>query len=383
MSDFVPPRVRLVAARHGRQLAVAFALLGLVALALSGSVVTNSAATTVTEQRNVQSVESTVETSAVVASNDSLWEAGTRLENNPRYLKNDTPVLTITPTTTAPDGTSVTHEVRLGTRATADGEVFWEESETLVSETTTATNGTATSNATVDIRELDRRLNRTATRLSNVGTMEVRLHLVTTYDTGDYVGEITATAPLEVTRNAYWVDGDVAAQQTHQTPVTRESSSSPDYATAMLLFAGSTGAFAASAILWLRREDAVDVDAIRQEIHERRHEEWISKGAIPMWMDKDHVQLDTLEDVVDVAIDANQRVIHDPRWDLFAVIEGDMIYYYCKNGSWEQMAWPSVDSMEPSNVEGIESSGVGTESSPGGGRGAPPDPDDEDAWEQL
>jgi hypothetical protein len=375
VSDFVPPRARLVAARHGRQLAVVCALVGVVTLFAAGSVVANSSATTVTEQRNVQSVESSVETSAVVVTNDSVWAEGTRLENNARYLKNDTPVLTVTPTTSAPDGSSVTHEVRLERRATADGEVFWQDSETLVSETTTATDGTATSNATIDVRELDRRLNRTAERLSNVGTVEVRLHLVTTYDTGDYVEEMTATAPLRVTRNAYWIDGDIDTQRTHQTPVTREASTTPDYATGMLLFAASTGAFAASAILWLRREDAVDVEGIKQEIHERRHDEWISKGAIPMWMDKDHLRLDTLEDVVDVAIDANQRVIHDLRWDLFAVIEGDMIYYYCRSGSWEEMAWPSVDAMDPGSAGSVES--------PDEDRETRPDPDDEDAWKQL
>ena len=379
MSGDLPPRVRLLAARRGRELAFACAVVALVALAAAGAVVADSS-TTVTEERNVRTVSTSVETSAVVTGDDAAWEQGTRLENSPRYLRRDAPELTLTPTTHAPDGTSVTHEVRLEVRATADGEAYWNTSQVLVSETTEATNGTATSTATVDVPALAERVNESAHRLSHVGSMEVRIRTVTRYDTGDYVGELTASAPLQVTERAYWVDGDLAADRTHRTTVARDVAAPPDYPTALSLLALAGGAAVVGVTLWRRREAAVDVDAIRQEIHRKRHAEWISVGSIPMWIDRDRVRLNTLEDVVDVAVDGDGRVVHDERWDLFAVFDGDVVYYYCRTGEWEEIAWPSVGPTD------------GVSGSPGGGPrgiggdGDPPDgvsPVDEDAWERV
>lgn len=379
MSDLFPPRVRLLTARYGRELAVACVVVGLVALVAAGAVVATSDTETVTETRNVQTVDTTLETSAVVTAEDSVWEQGTELENNPRYLINDTPVVTLTPVTRAPEGTEVTHEVRMEIRAVADDETFWRNETVLTETTTTATDGSARTNATVDVRELDERLDNTTERLSNVGTLAVDVYVVTTYDTGDYAGEQSASAPLRITESAYWIDGDLSSNRRHSTPVTRETEAAPDYGLLLSLFAGSVGAFAVGAVLWRGREDAVDVDGIREEIHRRRHDEWISCGSIPMWVDKEHVELDTLEDVVDVAIDGNQRVIYDQRSELYAVIDGDMIYYYSRKGSWDQMAWPDVGAIDATAEE--------TEGAPETEAGAmmenAPDPDSDDAWEEL
>lgn len=382
MSDLLPPRVRLLTARYGRELTVAFVIVGLIALVAAGAAVASSETESVTEDRNVQRVDTTVGTSAVVTNRDSVWEYQSELENKARYLINDTPVLTITPTTGAPDGTEVTHEVRLELRATADGETFWRNETVLAEGTTTAAGGTAGTNATVDVPDLDERLDNTTERLSNVGSLSARIHVDTTYDTGDYAGEQSASAPFRITENAYWIDGDLSSSRRHSTPVTRETETAPDYGLLLSLFAGSVGAFGLGAVLWRGREDAVDVAAIREEIHRRRHDEWISCGSIPMWVDKEHVQLDSLEDVVDVAIDGNQRVIHDERLDLYAVIDGDMTYYYCREGSWNQVAWPDVGAIDASSEDeppGQSGSAEGTEAM----LGDAPDPDDEDAWERL
>jgi len=380
MSDLFPPRVRLVTARYGRELAVACAVIGLIALAAGGAVATASETETVTEDRNPQRVETGVQTSAVVTDDNSVWTEGTTLENNARYLINDTPVLTVTPVTEAPSGTEVTHRLRMEINAVADGETFWRNETVLVEETTTVTDGTARTNATVDVRELDERLDNTTERLRNVGSLSVSLYVTSTYDTGDYAGELSANAPFQVTENAYWIDGSLSSDRQHSTPVTRETEVPPDYGLLLSLFAGSVGAFGLGGMLWKGREDAVDVGAIREEIHRRRHDEWISRGSIPMWVDKEQVQLDTLEDVVDVAIDGNQRVIHDQRSDIYAVIDGDMIYYYCREGSWDQMAWPDVGAIDASTDEESAAEAAANAEPM---LGDAPDPDDEDAWEQL
>ena len=81
-----------------------------------------------------------------------------------------------------------------------------------------------------------------------------------------------------------------------------------------------------------------------------------------------------------MAIDGNQRVIYDQRSELYAVIDGDMIYYYSRKGSWDQMVWPDVCTVDAPADDGGDAG-------PGADAGTmmenAPDPDGDSAWEDL
>lgn len=349
------PRAKLLIANHGRSVMIGLALAGVVALVVAAGIALTPPTTTATEQTDQQSIETTALISADVVDEEE-W-AGVSGDGS-TYLIAASPVVDIEPSTTAPDGTTVTHEVTLQIEGTRDGDVFWNEEEVLVEDEATVDDGEATTETSIDVAELQERLAELEERLAGVGSVETTVHLRTGYDTGTYEGELTTTSEMEVTDRAYWFESSLADSDTRDTTWTAEETGSPNwlavslFGLVALLFL--TGAWTVRAT----NPEEMDIDAIKQEIHYRRYADWISRGRIPMWVGNNYVELDSLMDVVDVAIDTDQRVIYDGQRDLFAVINGDVVYYYSKVGDWEQGAWPTLNLPspdEPINVSGSDS----------------------------
>jgi hypothetical protein len=75
-------------------------------------------------------------------------------------------------------------------------------------------------------------------------------------------------------------------------------------------------------------------------VYRERYAEWISNGEFPTDTDKRYVTISSLEDLVDIAIDSNKRVIYDETLDAYGVADGDIVYYYGDEGdidSWLDM----------------------------------------------
>jgi len=350
------PRLELVLARSGRTIAIALVLVGVLAIAATGWAVANPVTTTA-PQFEEQRVTSDVQTSAVVTRNTTLWSEGDRLTDSPVYMLNESPELTVQPETqvqSATGGTpiengSVTHELLLRFEASRNDEPFWNETRLVVRESPPIENGTAVSNATIDIESYRQRQRQLERELAGVGSVELILEFHTEYDTGRHQGTITTTAPVTITEEAYWIDGSLSdsATNSYQSGITRTTESRSPALIGGLSVLGTLAL--AGAVLVTRRSPA-DIDAARRAVHEQRYAEWISQGSIPMWIGDYHVALDTLEDVVDVAIDTNERVVHDQQRDLFAVLNDGVIYYYTGRGLWEETAWPEMDLQSQSAV---------------------------------
>jgi hypothetical protein len=150
------------------------------------------------------------------------------------------------------------------------------------------------------------------------------------------------------------------------------------------------GTLSLAGAAFVSRRSSTDIEAARRAVHEQRYAEWISRGSIPMWIGEYHVSLDTLEDVVDVAIDTNERVVHDEQRGLFAVVNDGVVYYYSDRGLWEETVWPEMDLEAESAVidgDGDLSAEELSELDPSEEFGSPDDSDgfedDEAVWEQL
>jgi hypothetical protein len=58
-------------------------------------------------------------------------------------------------------------------------------------------------------------------------------------------------------------------------------------------------------------------------------DDWISSGSLPApLLDRPRVEIDSLEDLVDVAIDSDRRVIEDRDRGAFFVADGELLYRY-------------------------------------------------------
>ncbi|WP_226480724.1 DUF5305 domain-containing protein [Natrinema amylolyticum] len=390
------PRLELLLARQGRAITIALIAVGLLAIIATGWAVANPETTT-SPQFDEEAVTANVGTSAIVTESGTLWTDGEELSNSSVYFLNASPELTVAPETKLRNETGgtpiedgdVTHEVVLRFEANRDGSAFWNETHQVLRESPSVENGVATSRATIDVESYRQRQRQLEREVSGVGSVELVMELRVEYDTGRHRGTLTTATPVTITEDAYWLEESLAdsASHSHRSGTTRTTESRNPALVGGLSVLG-TLSLAGAAIV--ARRSPTDVEAARRAVHEQRYAEWISRGSIPMWIGDYHVSLDTLEDVVDVAIDTNERVVHDTQRGLFAVVNDGVVYYYSDRGLWEETAWPEMDlkeqpavidgdrdlspeelsELDPSDEFAASDEGVGFD-------------DDEEVWEQL
>jgi hypothetical protein len=71
-----------------------------------------------------------------------------------------------------------------------------------------------------------------------------------------------------------------------------------------------------------------DEEKLRTELAHNEYSEWISEGELVLDADNKYVHVDSIEDLVNVAIDTDKRVIHDSDLSVYTVTDGAVIYYY-------------------------------------------------------
>ncbi|WP_049922016.1 DUF5305 domain-containing protein [Halopiger djelfimassiliensis] len=349
-------RLDLLLAEHGRAVVVVLVAVGVLTLVATGWAVATPETET-TPRMAEESVTTEVQTSVTVVDGGTLWEPDERLEDSSVYMLNASPELVVEPETRLVNETAgtpvtdgnVTHELTLRFEAARDGEPFWNETTEELNATPTVEDGVATSRTTVDVESYLERQRQLESELGRVGSVSLELQLRVAYDTARHDGTQRATTTVQLTDDAYWLEESLSASETnpHRIGTERTTQSRNPLFIAALSLLGTLSLAGAGAVV---RRSPDDVEAARRAVHEQRYAEWISTGSIPMWIGDHHVSLDSLEDVVDVAIDANERVVHDRQRGLFAVVSGSVVYYYSHRGRWEETAWPELDLEERSAV---------------------------------
>ncbi|WP_416840351.1 DUF5305 domain-containing protein [Haloferax sp. DFSO52] len=322
-------RIELFVTRQARPLVALFAVVGLLCLVGAGYVFFTPSTQTVTDEVNVQTIESSVETSAVATGESSLYDQGETLENKSAYFTQIAPVVSFHVNTTVPSDQPVlvTQRLTMETVGVRDGDPFYRSTRTLIEDQQRVSDGRVAAAQSINVTAMRDELETKRSETDGLGRFQVTLTLDVTYQTDSYEGTITTSAPFVISGQAYYLDGAVSDSKTHSTTVTRRVQEPSD----PLEYSGL--AFLGFVLLGLcgliiRTEDNSDPEVLRTEISHSRHDEWISRGEFPTESEKQYISIRTLEDLVDVAIDTNRRVIYDPDIDIYAVIDGTEIYYY-------------------------------------------------------
>lgn len=344
-------RYERLVATHGRSVAIALAVVGLVlaSVALAGVVWPPTETTTETGNVTVVSVEQT--DAATVTGDSELYDRGTVIRDSPVYLTQTAPKVTVTVETNVSDGSLQAADRRLALvyRAERDGTVYWRNSTILAGESGSVSSGSTTTSATVDVEAVQRRI-QTLSRETGARTVvdAVLTHRVA-YETATDEGELRSTAALSVSERTYSLSDGLEASETH---VQRRQVTRPDSVETRTLFGGRltvanwTSWFGPTALVFLvgaghaavvaRRRH--DVAALERRLERDRFSEWVSRGRIPDAVDERRVPVDSLADLVDVAIDADRRVVYDTERSLYVLFDDDVAYTY---------APPSVDVVDP------------------------------------
>lgn len=322
-------RGRLLLHRYGVYAAAILVVLALAAGGLAVVTYGDVPTETVVEETDVErfAVESHTE-ATVDGSNITLYSPGERLVDMPVYFHEESPRMDLILSVAGPSGTDIDIRVTAELEATRDDRTFYEETIVIAADQQTLETGDAELIAPVDVPRIIDRVDQVSERTVGVGSLDRTISVVVEYESERYAGTLEDEVEIVLTGQGYWLDVNPADDRRHSETITHEVELDRDR-TSLLTYGGVALVLLVLGIAlgsYSMRE--IDTEALETAIARSEFDEWISSGEIPTRASKQYVKVASLEDVVDIAIDSNKRVIHDPNLDAFGVIDGDLVYYF-------------------------------------------------------
>ena len=337
-------RLKLLLATYGQTVFWALVIAGLLSFAGAGWLYTHPPTKTITEEANPQTISSEVDTTAVVTDNTSLWGRGTKLSNQSVFPM-AAPSLKLVHRTHVPENSrsTVTQKLVLVYQAARDETVFWQRERTITQTQSQTRQGLVKSSGSLEIPKIQNNLEQYNDELIGLGSVSTTVRFEVRYETDRYSGTLSKTVPLDVSANGYWVTGDFSTSESHSQLVTRTVQQDPNYALISML--GLLG-FLCSGGALIHREygpDESQLPFIKHSVQKVQFEEWISEGKLDGNIGLRVIPISSLDDLVDVAIDAQKRVIHDKKTNRYVVIDGDVVYEFVPGES-PEFSWAESSS---------------------------------------
>ena len=317
---------------RGPEIAVVLLVIGTLGTGAAGWVYTHPPTTEITDQTGKQTVESSLQTQAVVSGETDLYEQGTTLRGQPAYLIDATPNVTLALETHLPANASGTidQNLELVYTATHEGEVLWRRSTPLHGKTTRR-GETVSTQTHVSIPTILARQSGYQQEFGEAAAVSVGIRVSVEYRTNQYEGTLSDVYAIESGSRWYSIPSETMSQ-THSTPKTRtielEITDKPRFYVPAILGIVCLAGGVLVGSTYRRSSRQLSSEDLETAVHQRRYEEWISHGTLPRATTELTVQLDSLEDLVDVAIDTHERVIHDTETNEYAVLHDSTRYSY-------------------------------------------------------
>ncbi len=365
----VEPNLRLRALLEERYAIVLVALLLLVAVGTWGVYATHVDPGAETEERVVSAWSSTAEFDhgSTVQNDTGPFAEGEELTNRTVYFIRATPELDgqFSYRYDAGGGGVDAHtELELVVRAVDDeGEIYWQATEPL-GDARTEELGPGDRHElpfAVDVNATIARIDAIEEELgASPGTTETLVRARTTVDGtvhGDPVSEsYEHDLRIEPDGSTYRVDENPAVERYESV---REVTVPVEYGPlrsvgTVLLFVGSL--IGLIGLVAARRTDSLLSEAERRRIEHARErgefDDWISRGRLPPEI-RDHprIEIESLEELVDVAIDSDRRVIEEPGAESYCVVDDGYLYAYTPPADREPPMIEEGGETEPSDGE--------------------------------
>lgn len=292
------------------------------------------------------SVETEYVHAATVTEPNSVFPLGEELTDRNTYFTRIAPELDVEVVTeydaVTAESVDVDTESVLVVRNVEDGTVYWEETETLATETATDVGDDETAGVSFALNStaIDEEVTRIEDELgASPGQTETFVATDVELE-GTLNGEpVTYTTALELdvthAGDTYTVeDPGVQSETVDQTePVERERTYGPlrTLGSPLLLLFGIAGT---AGMVYARREGLVGIsDAERAylEFSDARSEfdEWITRVRLPSAVhDRAEGEAESLRDLVDFAIDNDVGVVEDPNTGAFHAVTDEFVYTY-------------------------------------------------------
>ncbi len=347
-------RVRLRTALDEWFVVVVVALLGLAPLGGWGAYGAVADDDEEFEQRTVEAWSTTggFDHGATVQEENEVFPVGTELSDRSMYFAEIAPELeaTFTYAYDAPDGdlaVSIEADRVIRSVGETDDEEeeeleYWAVNETIAQEETEslAPGEEQTTSFAVDVpetaaeaEEIQENLNDSAGDLETV--VEVQVAIEGTID-GESVDRVdTYEMVLEPDDATYAVEAPAAEERTEERTEEIAVAGSSGGLGAVVLALLGLGSVAALGVLGVARRkgtlapSAAELERIDARYEREEFDDWISRGTLPGDIrERSRIEIATLEDLVDVAVDCDRRVIEDERVGEYYVVDGEAVYVY-------------------------------------------------------
>jgi hypothetical protein len=374
-------RLKLRLAGNEKQLTIAFAVLGVVLLAGAAYVYAAPLLTAPAQQpeqpeqpeqpveprtetevvpNRVFSINASIIDSAVVQEDSERYEDGRVLRRYPAYFKQYTPDLTLNITTRSTPNVTVDIRKELISQreVTRDDELVYVDNRTLTNRSHfSVTDGHTVWERTFNVEDEieDPRARVDEDFSADEVSFDRRFILNIYYETEPINGtrysgslQIPETPggdsfEINTADEVYWVSGKQSVNETvwnngtrtvtlpppdDPEPVeTEPDRPEPDLQLVGILTMLGLAAFAIGAVIATKVPD-IDEAELRAEAEHEEYSEWISEGELVLDATNEYVYVSSIEDLVNVAIDTDKRVIHDSDLSVYTVTDGEVIYYY-------------------------------------------------------
>lgn len=318
----------------------------LVLLGVLGSAVTLASPpmATVTDTSSQSVVETRSSSSATVDGDHELYHHGEVLTDEAVYLRSVTPNATVTATAQAPAGAVVEQRLVLVYEASSPTVgVFREQRRPLATTAgTVAESGRVETSATLRVADIAGSLGAMRKEVGDAGTVIVYLAVETRYEDAGSTGTLSDRDQFVVTDDSFRVPTLTASARygptvTSERPIASQVFQPDVPSVGVVVVPHVTGAFLFLVLLGLaavgaviRGRGSIDPDRERARVHRRRYDEWISAGELPVALSarSNVVTVESLEALVDVAIDSQARVIYDDSRDCYAVFTAGTAYVF-------------------------------------------------------
>lgn len=330
-----------------------FAIVALLALALVGGWGTYVAVAGPAEQTDrdpaatSRSATGSFDHSAAVQTENEVYPVGTQLSDRSVYFTRITPELEGNFTFRYDAGSGdVTADIELERviRSADDEREYWEVNETIAETTAEGLEPgeEATTSFAVDVPATVNESERIEESLGgSPGSIETTVVATVTVQ-GTVDGEPverTERYVLAITPDGstYSVDEPTTDQRTPERTETTQTASTASagffgpIGSVVLLFASlcGLGALAITRARGILAPAEAELERLRAEYEREEFDDWISRGSLPADIrEQSRIEVSTLEDLVDIAIDCDRRVIEDESTGGYYVVDGASLYAY-------------------------------------------------------
>ncbi|TQQ83547.1 hypothetical protein EGH24_01780 [Halonotius terrestris] len=362
------PRLKLQLAGNGKELTAAFVALGVVLLLGAGYVYMTPPIEQPDPQPDAQPdpgpeteefeaffLEVELIDSAEVQDGSGRYEEGQVLTKWPAYFYQYSPELefnisvnTTRNVTVDLQQVNLTREERIV--ADRNDETLYENNRLLIYRAPEISNGRFSTRRTFNVRnELQEPAEDIAADFpSSTSSLNTRLLLTVEYVTEPingqrYNGTIRLTPELGSNNDAYWIEGEQTArisenqtriiepaeptEPTQPTEPPEPVRGEPDMQLVGMLSLLGLVCIGVGGVVAAKVPE-IDPEELKKEVEHNEYSEWISEGELMLDSANEYVYVSSIEDLVNVGIDTDKRVIYDPDLSVYTVTDGDVIYYY-------------------------------------------------------